>query len=74
MKLDHDPGENVPPAYERKSEEGEDTEPALKRIHIKAPPVSSVRLSRPGVKHRRTMRIMGSILKDSSNTRKEKVC
>jgi hypothetical protein len=62
MKLDHDPGENVPAAYERQSEEGEDTEPALKRLNVKAPPVSGIRLSRPRVKRRRTLRFISVIL------------
>jgi len=62
MKLDHDPGENVPAAYERKSERWDDTEPALKRINIKAPPVSSVRLPQPGIKRHRTRHIPGLIL------------
>jgi hypothetical protein len=62
MKLNHDPGENVPAAYERQSEVGEDTEPALKRLNVKAPPVSGIRLSRPRVKRRRTMRIISVIL------------
>jgi hypothetical protein len=62
MKLDHDPGENVPAADERQSEEGEDTQPALKRLNVKAPPVSGIRLSRPRVKRRRTLRIISVIL------------
>ena len=62
MKLDHDQDENVPAAYERKSEKGEDTEPALKRINIKVPSVSSVRVSQPRIKRRRTLRIISLIL------------
>ena len=62
MKLDHDQDENVPAAYERKSEVGEDTEPALKRINIKVPSVSRVRVSQPRIKRRRTLRIISLIL------------
>jgi Glycoside hydrolase family 44 len=62
MKLDHDPDENVYPAHRRKSEEGEDTEPALKRMNIKARPDQSVRLSRPIIKRHRSMRIVSMIL------------
>ena len=62
MKLNHDPGETVPAAYEGQIEEGEETEPALKRVNIKERPASSIRLPQPRVKRRRTLRIMVIIL------------
>jgi hypothetical protein len=40
MKLNHDPGETVPVAHEEQIEEGEDTEPALKRVNLTAQPIS----------------------------------
>ncbi len=59
MKMDDDPGEHV---YGRKSEEGEDTEPALKRINIKAQPVLHMRLPKSRGKHSRRMTVMAVIL------------
>jgi hypothetical protein len=54
-------GETVPSADEGLSEE-EETEPRLKRINLKAQPISPFRLSRPRVKRRRILRIMSIIL------------
>ncbi len=62
MKLNHDPGETVPAAYEGQIEKGEETEPALKRVNIKERPAPSIRLPQPRVKRRRTLRIMVIIL------------
>jgi hypothetical protein len=60
MKLDHDPNETVPAAYEGQSEE--ETQPRLKRIHLPAQPAPPVRVSRPRVKRHRILRIMSIIL------------
>lgn len=62
MKLDHNPGENVPSDYWGNSGVGEDTEPALKRINIKAPPVTNVRLPQAKIKHSYIRRIAGILL------------
>lgn len=62
MKLDHDPGETVPAAYEEQIGEGEETEPALKRVNIKELPPAKVRLPQPRVKRHRALRIMVVIL------------
>ncbi len=62
MKLNHDPGEAVPVAHEGQIEEGEDTEPALKRVNLTAPPFSPIRLPQPRVKRRRALRIISIIL------------
>lgn len=62
MKLNHDPGEIFPAANEGQIEEGEETEPALKRVNIKERPASHIRLPQPRVKRRRTLRIMVFIL------------
>src|SRR5579859_7735615 len=61
MKLDHDPNETVPAAYDEQSEQG-DTEPKLKRVNLRGQPVSPVRLPQPRVKRRRILRIMSMIL------------
>jgi hypothetical protein len=62
LKLDHDPGESAPAAHEGQIEEGEETEPALKRVNLTAPPFSPVRFPKPRVKRRRTQRIIAMIL------------
>lgn len=62
MKLDHDSGDTVPADYEERIGEGEDTEPALKRVHLTAPPFSPMRFPQPRVKRRRTLRIISLIL------------
>ena len=58
MKLDHDPGETLPAAYEGQIEEGEETEPALKRVNLRAQPTSPTKLPHPRVRRRRIPRIM----------------
>ncbi len=60
MKLDHDTDENMPAAYERNSERWDETEPALKRINIKAQPVSHLR--QPRIKRHRARNIIGLAL------------
>jgi hypothetical protein len=60
MKLDHDPNETVPAAYEGQSEE--ETQPRLKRINLPLQPAPPVRVSRPRVKRHRILRIMSIIL------------
>ena len=62
MKLDHDPGETAPAAHEGQIEEGEETEPALKRVNLTSPPFSPMRFPQPRVKRRRTLRIVAMIL------------
>ncbi len=62
MKLDHDPGESAQAAHEGQIEEGEETEPALKRVNLTAPPFSPMRFPQPRVKRRRTLRIITMIL------------
>src|SRR5207247_11467581 len=58
MKLDNDPGETLPAAYEGQIEEGEETEPALKRVNLRAQPTSPIKLPQPRVRRRRIPRIM----------------
>src|SRR5260370_14339917 len=60
MKLNHDPGGTVPPAYEGQSEE--ETAPRLKRIHLPAQPAPPMRVTRPRVKRHRILRLMSLIL------------
>src|SRR5258708_17329891 len=60
MKLNHDPGGTVPPAYEGQSEE--ETAPRLKRTHLPAQPAPPMRVTRPRVKRHRILRLMSLIL------------
>jgi hypothetical protein len=62
LKLDHDPGESAPAAHEGQIEEGEETEPALKRVNLTSPPFSPMRFPQPRVKRHRTLRIVAMIL------------
>ena len=60
MKLDHDPNETVPAAYEGQSEE--ETQPGLKRVHLPAQPAFPTRVTRPRVKRHRILRLISLLL------------
>jgi hypothetical protein len=60
MKLDHDPNETTPAAYEGQSEE--ETQPSLKRVHLPAQPAFPTRVPRPRVKRHRILRLMSLLL------------
>src|SRR5260370_1728892 len=60
MKLDHDPNETVPAAYEGQSED--ETEPSLKRVTIRAQPAFPTRVTRPRVKLHRILRLISLLL------------
>ncbi len=63
MKLNHDPSETVPAAYEGQSEEEEEeTQPRLKRVNVTARPASPARVTRPRARRRRILRIMSILL------------
>src|SRR5258707_12564256 len=60
MKLDHDPNETVPAAYEGQSED--ETQPSLKRVNLPAQTVFPNRVPRPRVKRHRILRLISVLL------------